>query len=116
MKDIIYSKMGKIEETGATTVGIGGLAFSEYRDKYGCQKSTAAEKKIFGAVIETDDSINSLYNIIDTAIDAGSSVIMFDIQEATGKQIYHIRTYMRSKDKFEEISSLYETRVCFTRP
>lgn len=119
MKDIIYNKMGNIDVSGAVpgTIGIGGFAYSEYKDKYGCTKATASDKKLFGAVIETDDSVNSLYNIIDTAVDADASVIMFDIQEATGKQIYHIRTYIKEKyDRFEEVSGLYETRICFMKP
>lgn len=119
MKDIIYNKMGNIDVSGAIpgTIGIGGFAYSEYKDRYNCTKATASEKKLFGAVIETDDSVNSLHNIIDTAVDADASVIMFDIQEATGKQIYHIRTYIKEEyDKFEEVSGLYETRVCFMKP
>lgn len=109
--------MGKISADGSTgTVGVGGFAADEYREKYGCTKTTADEKIIFGAVLETDDSINSIYSIIDMAISSKASVVMFDIQEATGKQIYHVRTYMRDRAVFAEISGLYETRICFMRP
>ena len=113
MKDIIFTKLGDIKADGTGKVGIGGFAADEYREKYGCEKVTADEKKLFGAVLETDDSVNSVYNMMDTAMAAGVSIIMFDINEATGKIIYHIRSYMR--DKFEEITGLYETRICFMR-
>ena len=113
MKEIIYSKLGDIKADNSGKISIGGFAADEYREKYGCEKATADEKTIFGAILETDDSVNSVYNMMDTALAAGANIIMFDICAATGKVIYHIRSYMR--DKMEEITGLYETRICFMR-
>ena len=62
---------------------VSGFAADEYREKYGCEKVTADEKKLFGAVLETDDSVNSVYNMMDTAMAAGVSIIMFDIKVFT---------------------------------
>ena len=116
MTDLIFTKMGNIF-CGSGICEVGGFAVEEYAGKYNQQPETVNAKTLFGVIIENDDSIKSIHNMINVAVEAGASVLMFDIQEATGKQIMSIRSYIRLKHiKFEETSGLYETRICFMKP
>ena len=99
MRDVIFKTFAEIDTPVEGVVGLGGFAVDEY---------------ISSIIIDPDDSYASIDAMIDTALHAGSDILMFDINYAMGKQISHIRNMMKKKS-YKEMTNLYETRIAFAK-
>lgn len=115
MRDVIFKTFAEIDTPVEGVVGLGGFAVDEYISSMGdAYWKNASSKKLFGVIIDPDDSYASIDAMIDTALHAGSDILMFDINYAMGKQISHIRNMMKKKS-YKEMTNLYETRIAFAK-
>lgn len=114
MRDMIFKTFSEIETPVDGVVGLGGFAVDEYLASIGESGwKNFDSKKLFGVIIDPDDSYTSIDSVIDVALHAAANILMFDINYATGRQISHIRNMMKKRN-CKELTDLYETRIAFS--
>lgn len=109
MHDIELRKVGDVRVAKNNLFNFG---VEEYCAHFDVHQITASDKMIIGAVIDYNDDVDSIYHFIDLANSA--DIMIFDITDAKGMQIMHLRRYINEKyTKFKEISSIYELRIVY---
>ena len=105
MRAFVYDYIGKLPGCDPT--------IKSYQEYAGVDEDTAADTLLFSAAIIPDDGIRSIATVINVAAAAGAKIIEFNIREASGKQVSHLRIRL-DEHNFEEVSGFYEPEIlCF---
>lgn len=105
MRAFVYDNIGKLPGCEPT--------MKSYQEYAGVDEDTAANTILFSAAIIPDDGIRSIATVINVAVAAGAKIIEFNISEASGKQVSHLRNRLTDHN-FEEVSGFYEPElICF---
>lgn len=114
MNSFVYQSIVKFDKENPVKPMF-GFAIEDYIEKYDIHEDTLTGHKVFGAVIDNDDSENDIKTIAHMACDLTDTIIhVYDINNASDDHIRFLNeAYQDINVGFSELPDVYEDRIVF---
>lgn len=114
MNSFVYQTIDKFDKENPVKPMF-GFALEDYTEKYDIHEDALTGHKVFGAIIDKDDSENDIKTIVHMACDLTDTIIhVYDINNASDDHIRFLNeAYQDINVGFSELPDVYEDRIVF---